>query len=77
MKKKFIRILLAVLLTVGIFPALTSTAKADDVVINQVAVGYDTYAVALRPDLMEREVSDLFMRSLDDLSLTPGIHYDR
>nr|MCR5067929.1 S-layer homology domain-containing protein [Erysipelotrichaceae bacterium] len=47
------------------------------VVINQVAVGYDTYAVALRPDLMEREVSDLFMRSLDDLSLTPGIHYDR
>ncbi len=57
MKKKFIRILLAVLLTVGIFPALTGKVKADDDLIHSVHVGYDTYAVALRPDMTHPGIS--------------------
>ncbi|MCR5066691.1 MAG: S-layer homology domain-containing protein [Erysipelotrichaceae bacterium] len=77
MKKKFIRILLALLLTVGIFPAMTGKVKAEDVVIHSVSVGYDPYAVALRPGMTEKEVSNLFVRALNTLSLLPGTHYDK
>ena len=77
MKKKFIRILLVILLTVGIFPAMTGKVKADDVVIHSVYVGYDTYAVALRPDMTGEQVTSLFQQSLNELVLLPGTHYDK